>query len=154
MATGGADGCIKFWEFLQPGAARHPDGEALPERVPSMGSDGSGTGSEGELEEGESEGEGAKAPVRYVRKVFAHDEGRVTCLSVFNHGRFLLSGGVAGGEVKVWNVITATLVRVLPGHEKGIACITTLRDRQRCITGSQDKTLRVWQCDKLAKEGE
>ncbi|XP_024194491.1 putative E3 ubiquitin-protein ligase LIN-1 isoform X1 [Rosa chinensis] len=58
-----------------------------------------------------------------------------------------LHGGYSDGSVKVWNIKgqSATLVWDMKEHKKAVTCFSLLESRDSLISGSLDKTIRVWQ---------
>nr|XP_011462732.1 PREDICTED: putative E3 ubiquitin-protein ligase LIN-1 isoform X3 [Fragaria vesca subsp. vesca] len=58
-----------------------------------------------------------------------------------------LHGGYSDGSLKVWNIKgqSATLVWDMKEHKKALTCFSLLESRDSLISGSLDKTIRVWQ---------
>jgi RNA polymerase sigma factor (sigma-70 family) len=66
-------------------------------------------------------------------------------------GRTLVTGGGAGenqAELILWNVETGKEQGRLPGHEGMVDGVAVSRDGKTLVTGSRDKTIRVWELRK------
>jgi WD40 repeat protein len=46
-------------------------------------------------------------------------------------------------NISVWNLNTSSMIKSLKGHTSGIRCLT-LFDKNKLISGSKDKTIKVW----------
>ncbi|KAK1387571.1 putative E3 ubiquitin-protein ligase LIN-1 [Heracleum sosnowskyi] len=70
--------------------------------------------------------------------------GAVTALIYF---RGELYSGYADGSIKAWDVKgqSATLVRDIKVHKKAVTCFSLLEPHNCLLTGSADKTIRIWQ---------
>lgn len=57
-----------------------------------------------------------------------------------------LYGGYADGSIKVWDVKgqSATLVRHIKEHRKAVTCFSLFEPQNCLLTGSADKTIRIW----------
>lgn len=55
-----------------------------------------------------------------------------------------LAVGQENGQVKVFDLATAQVARTLAGHAGPVTGLAFTQDGAKLITGSQDKTLRVW----------
>lgn len=54
---------------------------------------------------------------------------------------------ILGGRdclVKVWNLSTRDIHSTLDGHKGSITCVTFSPNGFFCVSGSEDKTVRVW----------
>lgn len=73
--------------------------------------------------------------------------GAVTAL-IFYRG--LLCSGYADGSIKVWEIKgqTATLVHDRKVHYKAVTCFSLLEQGSCLLSGSSDKTIKVWQMDR------
>ncbi|XP_015573372.2 putative E3 ubiquitin-protein ligase LIN-1 [Ricinus communis] len=74
-----------------------------------------------------------------------HDRsGAVTALIYF---RGQLYSGYSDGSIKVWDIKhqSATLVWDLKEHKKAVTCFSLFELGERLLSGSADKTIRVWQ---------
>ncbi|XP_050372846.1 putative E3 ubiquitin-protein ligase LIN-1 isoform X3 [Argentina anserina] len=58
-----------------------------------------------------------------------------------------LHGGYSDGSVKVWNIKgqSASLVWDMKEHKKAVTCFSLLESKDSLLSGSLDKTIRVWQ---------
>lgn len=54
---------------------------------------------------------------------------------------------ITAGTVKIWDTATGFERRVLSGHERGIACLQY--SKGYVVTGSSDKTIRIWDVEKV-----
>ena len=57
-------------------------------------------------------------------------------------GKYVLYG--ADNNLRVWNRITNMEVACMMGHTKYVRCIVIAKDDNTVITGSHDRTIRVW----------
>ncbi|XP_021904912.1 putative E3 ubiquitin-protein ligase LIN-1 isoform X2 [Carica papaya] len=59
----------------------------------------------------------------------------------------LLYSGYSDGSIKVWNIQmqSATLVWETNEHKKAVTCFSLFEPGERLLSGSADKTIRVWQ---------
>ena len=53
-----------------------------------------------------------------------------------------IASGSDDGKVIIWDYVTGEKVMVLEGHNLAITCLMLL-DRNRLVSGSADKTIRV-----------
>lgn len=56
----------------------------------------------------------------------------------------ILLGAAADGKIKLWNAYTGEIVRTLEGHGKGVSDIAWAADSVYLASGSDDKTVRIW----------
>ncbi|KAJ9154514.1 hypothetical protein P3X46_027837 [Hevea brasiliensis] len=70
--------------------------------------------------------------------------GAVTALIYY---RGLLYSGYSDGSIKVWDIKqqSATLVWDLKEHKKAVTCFSLFEPGESLLSGSADKTIRVWQ---------
>ncbi|XP_055961330.1 putative E3 ubiquitin-protein ligase LIN-1 isoform X2 [Mercurialis annua] len=70
--------------------------------------------------------------------------GAVTALIYY---RGLLYSGYADGSIKVWDIKhqSATLVSDLKEHKKAVTCFSLAEPGESLLSGSSDKTIRIWQ---------
>ncbi|KAI9164418.1 U3 snoRNP protein [Blastocladiella emersonii ATCC 22665] len=64
------------------------------------------------------------------------------CIAVDESGDLVTAGSVDSFEVFVWAVQTGKLLEVLPGHTGPVSCMEFAGNQ--LVTGSWDRTLRVW----------
>ncbi|MGE3808280.1 MAG: hypothetical protein AB7K24_26770, partial [Gemmataceae bacterium] len=58
-------------------------------------------------------------------------------------GRLLALGG-ADGSIHLWNLVTGTELKSLPGHEGAIASLAFAPDSRTLFSGSKDTTILLW----------
>jgi WD40 repeat protein len=60
--------------------------------------------------------------------------------------RYLASGGY-DRIIRLWNISTGQLIRVLEGHSKEVTCLAWSRDGEYLVSGGRDSAARVWEAD-------
>ncbi|MBN1317259.1 MAG: protein kinase [Anaerolineales bacterium] len=71
--------------------------------------------------------------------------GPSRCVAFSPDGRTLAaSGGIAGQDIKMWDVETGEETLILTGHSNWINSVTFSPDGQTLASGSVDKTIRLW----------
>ncbi len=68
----------------------------------------------------------------------------VNCFTFSPDGRTLASAGTYDKTILLWNVHTGQLLHSLTGHENAVTCLAFSWDGQTLVSGSQDKTIKVW----------
>ncbi|MDZ8258093.1 TIR domain-containing protein [Nostoc sp. ChiQUE01b] len=68
----------------------------------------------------------------------------VLSVAISPDGRILASGCNLDKTIKLWNLATGELLQTLSGHSKGVTSVVFSPDGQNLISGSYDKTIRVW----------
>jgi WD40 repeat protein len=68
----------------------------------------------------------------------------VNCFTFSPDGRTLASAGTYDKTILLWNVHTGQLLHSLTGHENAVTCLAFSWDGQTLVSGSQDKTVKVW----------
>jgi WD40 repeat protein len=56
----------------------------------------------------------------------------------------MIVSGADEGNLKIWNTLNGSLVRILHGHTDIVTCIAFNVDGTKLVTGSDDKTVRIW----------
>lgn len=75
-----------------------------------------------------------------LRVLSGHTDG-VMCVQ-FCDGSNILMTGSYDKTVRIWNLETGELIRVLTGHTR---CVRALQfDEAKLVTGSMDQTLKIW----------
>jgi WD40 repeat protein len=89
---------------------------------------------------------------RELRRFRGH-RGEVYTLAFIpdGEGRWIASAG-EDGTIKVWDAHAGELVRTFRGHSGLVSCLAFSPDGRRLVSGSRDKTLKVWDVSKLALE--
>lgn len=78
---------------------------------------------------------------RCSTKVFKGHQNGVMCLQ-FSESENILATGSYDSTIKIWDMDTAEEIRTLTGHTSGIRALQF--DSTKLISGSQDRTVRVW----------
>jgi WD40 repeat protein len=98
---------------------------------------------------------GANAPpAGALRELYRIREG-FNCAAFSPDGRRIVSGGTGYGDrngqwvaippaVVVWDVATGKEIRRMVGHRQGISSVAFSPDGQRIVSGSRDKSMRIW----------
>jgi WD40 repeat protein len=68
----------------------------------------------------------------------------VNCFTFSPDGRTLASTGSYDKTILLWNIQTGQLLHTLTGHENAVSCLAFSWDGQTLVSGSQDKTVKVW----------
>lgn len=68
----------------------------------------------------------------------------VSCFTFSPDGRTLASAGSYDKTILFWNVQTGQLLHSLTGHENAVSCLAFSWDGQTLVSGSEDKTIKVW----------
>lgn len=68
----------------------------------------------------------------------------VNCFTFSPDGRILASAGSYDKTILLWNVQTGGLLHTLTGHDNAVSCLAFSWDGQTLISGSEDKTIKVW----------
>ncbi len=68
----------------------------------------------------------------------------VSCFTFSPDGRTLASAGSYDRTIKLWNVHTGKEFHTLTGHDNAVSCLAFSWDGQTLISGSQDKTIKLW----------
>jgi WD40 repeat protein len=68
---------------------------------------------------------------------------RVRAIALSPSGKTIVSGSW-GGIVKLWNVDTGKVIKILKGHTKGVKSVCWNADGGRVVSGSWDGTFIVW----------
>ncbi|XP_054806841.1 putative E3 ubiquitin-protein ligase LIN-1 isoform X2 [Prosopis cineraria] len=73
-----------------------------------------------------------------------HNFSAAVCSLIFYKG--LLFSGYSDGSIKVWDIRgqSATLVWDIKEHKKSVTCFSLLEPSDSLLSGSTDKTIRVW----------
>ncbi|GER52179.1 transducin/WD40 repeat-like superfamily protein [Striga asiatica] len=79
-----------------------------------------------------------------ILEVGNKNSGAVTALIYY---RGLLYSGYANGSIKVWDIKrqTATLIQEMKEHKKAVTCFALYEPRNCLLSGSNDKTIKIWQ---------
>jgi WD40 repeat protein/uncharacterized caspase-like protein len=59
-------------------------------------------------------------------------------------GRYLVSGGLVDGTVKIWDVVSGECLRSMVAHAEKINAVAFSPDGNLIITGSDDMTAKIW----------
>lgn len=56
----------------------------------------------------------------------------------------IVSGGSRDGTIKIWDLATGKLLRTLTGHSEVVLSVAISPDGQTIVSGSDDKTIKIW----------
>ncbi len=62
----------------------------------------------------------------------------------FSPSNWLLMSGSHDEAVRLWDMMTGTLVRVLKGHSFTVCVVSFSLDDRLLASGAEDKTVRLW----------
>lgn len=68
----------------------------------------------------------------------------VSSVAVTADGRTAVSGPLAEGTLRVWDLTSGRAVRTLEGHTAGVSSVAVTADGRVAVSGSHDKTVRAW----------
>lgn len=69
------------------------------------------------------------------------DNSWVRSVAIAENGLLLAT---SGSNLNIWNLNTGKLEKVFRGHEQFISVFALSPDRQKVVTGSPDKTIKIW----------
>jgi WD40 repeat protein len=69
----------------------------------------------------------------------------------FNQEQNLLVCGLGDGTLKLWDLRTGELLRIVVAHAEEVESVVFGPDGKTLITASRDKTVKIWQLDQLTK---
>ncbi|KAJ6543121.1 WD40-repeat-containing domain protein [Mycena capillaripes] len=67
---------------------------------------------------------------------------------VFSPDSKYVVSGSCDKTVRIWDMMSKNVFRILSGHTDAIESVTFLSDGRHIVSGSFDKTLRVWDIEK------
>ncbi|MBI3861348.1 MAG: hypothetical protein HY290_05585, partial [Planctomycetia bacterium] len=142
LVSGSADKTIRVWDIASGAAVATLTGTAQAINSAALHPNGLQAAS------GAADGQiilwrlDAPAP-----RALAGDNGApATVATVSPDGKLLATGGVADGKQVVYirDIASGNVTRALAGHEAPITALNFSLDNARLISGSADKTARVW----------
>ena len=69
------------------------------------------------------------------------------CLALSHDGsRVAIASRMDDGSIWVWNHLTNTIGCQMSGHSRGVICVAFSYDGNYVVSGSEDKTVRIWDC--------
>ena len=77
-----------------------------------------------------------------VLRTFVGHTNNVMCVAVLPDGNFV-SGGM-DKTVRLWYTDTDTHIKIFNEHKSRVSCVAVIPDGNLVISGSYDKTLRLW----------
>ncbi|XP_023642671.1 putative E3 ubiquitin-protein ligase LIN-1 isoform X2 [Capsella rubella] len=82
----------------------------------------------------------------HTQTIELHHSGSGAVTALIYH-RGLLFSGYSDGSVRVWNVNkkVATLLWDIKEHKSAVTCFSLSESGERVLSGSADKTIRIWQ---------
>lgn len=63
----------------------------------------------------------------------------------------ILLAGATDNTASLINYKIGKTIHVLTGHSAKVNCVGFLTDREKCVTGSADKTIKFWDINKGLK---
>lgn len=82
---------------------------------------------------------------KYVCLTTLEDDSPILCMKLFSND--LLVCGYAskyGRNIKIWNLDTKKIIKVLNGHLASVRCIELQPTKLKIYSCSEDKTIRIW----------
>ncbi|MCH8236611.1 MAG: WD40 repeat domain-containing protein, partial [Proteobacteria bacterium] len=70
---------------------------------------------------------------------------------VFTHGGKNVAAGDHAGKIRFWDAKSGRLQGTLEGHKMGITQLSVSADGRRLLSASIDKTLKLWDLEKMAE---
>ncbi|KAH0933934.1 hypothetical protein HID58_011051 [Brassica napus] len=83
----------------------------------------------------------------HTQTIEMHQSGSGAVTALIYHKGFLFSG-YSDGSVKVWNVdekLSSTLLWNIKEHKSAVTCFSVSETGESVLSGSADKTIRIWQ---------
>ena len=78
---------------------------------------------------------------RCTLKILKGHTNGIMCMQLDDHAHMLATGSY-DATIKIWDLRSGECIRTLTGHTSGVRCLQF--DDNRLISGSIDRTLRVW----------
>ncbi len=72
--------------------------------------------------------------------------GGIESVAISPDERLIASASDDEKNIKLWNLVTGECIQTLIGHLKGVTSVVFSPDGQTLISGSYDKTIKLWQC--------
>lgn len=131
--------CVKFsknGEFIATGCNKTTQvfdvktGALVAKLIDDNSSSGDGEG-DGETENGNAAAASANGDL-YIRSVCFSPDGK------------LLATGAEDKLIRIWDLSTKRIIKILRGHEQDIYSLDFFPDGDRLVSGSGDRTVRIW----------
>jgi len=81
---------------------------------------------------------------RNFRTFTAPEQLQFTCLATDTSGEVIAAGSLDSYDIHLWSVQTGQLLDRLAGHEGPISCLKFAEQSSLLVSGSWDRTIRVW----------
>lgn len=95
--------------------------------------------------EGEGDGEGKDGASGANASASANANGDLYIRSVcFSPDGKLLATGAEDKLIRIWDLSTKRIIKILRGHEQDIYSLDFFPDGDRLVSGSGDRTVRIW----------
>ena len=138
IATAGQDGLIKLWNFASRSELATLRGNTAAVRGLAFSTDGAtliSAADDGSVRFWPAD------PKRHRSSFAAHDDGPWD-IAFSPDGRTLLTAG--DKDLKLWDRQSLELKSTVRGHDEAVTAVACSPDGSRAATGSNDRTVRVW----------
>ncbi|CUM65503.1 uncharacterized protein PRCAT00003148001 [Priceomyces carsonii] len=131
--------CVRFsknGEFIATGCNKTTQvfnvetGELVAKLIDDNSSNSSGDGNE-DSKDGDVQSSSANGDL-YIRSVCFSPDGKT------------LATGAEDKLIRIWDLATKRIIKILRGHEQDIYSLDFFPDGNRLVSGSGDRTVRIW----------
>jgi small GTP-binding protein len=146
--TGGADGVVRFWDISIRWMREHARRHSARINSVAVNVDGSFAAS------GSSDGQVCVWDVAGAKLVASYQfDGRVNSVCFLPDGDVLVGGTDPRNRLVIWRPNDKKDLVKLPGHSSSVSSVAISADGVRAVSGSWDRTVRVWDlktCNQMA----
>lgn len=93
--------------------------------------------------DGEGEGEGENGNVNGLAPANANGDLYIRLVCFSPDGK-LLATGAEDKLIRIWDLASKRIIKILRGHEQDIYSLDFFPDGDRLVSGSGDRTVRIW----------